>query len=106
MIEVEEFRCFIGWEVSLIFYGRDVFGLVGVFIDKGVLLEEFVVEVLLEDLVKFDVKLKNVGNEWLFKVIYVDDFGNVILNFEDYRRLREVEFFDFGLRILYFDIYG
>lgn len=105
-IEVEELRRFTGWEVSSTFHGRDVFGPAGALIDKGVSPEEFAVEVPLEDLVKLDVKPKNAGNEWLLKVIYVDDFGNVILNLEDYRRPREVELPDFGLRIPYLDTYG
>ncbi|MEO2151832.1 MAG: SAM hydroxide adenosyltransferase, partial [Thermococcus sp.] len=46
------------------------------------------------------------GELWVLKVIYVDDFGNVILNLEDYGRPEAVELPDFGLRIPYRETYG
>ncbi len=42
----------------------------------------------------------------MLKVIYVDDFGNVVLNLDDYKRPREVELPDFGMKIPYLDTYG
>ncbi|WP_209475467.1 SAM hydrolase/SAM-dependent halogenase family protein [Thermococcus stetteri] len=105
-IDVERLRRFTGWEVSSTFHGRDVFGPAGALIDKGISPEEFATEIPLESLIKFDIEPRKKGDSWILKVIYVDDFGNVILNLEHYRRPDEVELPDFGLKIPYLDTYG
>ncbi|MDK2915089.1 MAG: hypothetical protein PWQ79_2004 [Thermococcaceae archaeon] len=105
-IDMERLKRFTGWEVSSTFHGRDVFGPAGALIDKGVSPEEFSREIELESLIKLDVEPKKEGDTWLLRVIYIDDFGNVILNLEDYGRPREVELPDLGLKIPYLDTYG
>ncbi len=105
-IDYNKIKCFIDWEISSTFHGRDVFGPAGVLIDKGVSPEEFAEEIQLDSLVRLDVEPGREGDLWLLKVIYVDDFGNVILNLEDYGRPETIELPDFGLRIPYREAYG
>ena len=105
-IDLERIRRFTGWRVSSTFHGRDVFGPAGALIEKGVSPAEFAGEIPLESLVKLDLKPKREKGLWLLKVIYVDDFGNVILNLENYERPKAVELPDLGLRISYLDTYG
>jgi len=105
-IDFGRIRKFTGWKISSTFHGRDVFGPAGALIEKGVPPEEFAEEIPLDSLVKLDVEPKKENDLWVLKVIYIDDFGNVILNLENYGRPREVELPDFGLRIPYRDAYG
>jgi S-adenosylmethionine hydrolase len=105
-IDVEKLKRFTGWEISSTFHGRDVFGPAGALIDKGIPPEEFAHEVEIGSLVKLDVGPRKEGDAWLLKVIYIDDFGNVILNLEDYGRPSEVELPDFGIKVPYLDTYG
>ncbi|WP_297521539.1 S-adenosyl-l-methionine hydroxide adenosyltransferase family protein [Thermococcus sp.] len=105
-IDLERIRRFTGWRVSSTFHGRDVFGPAGALIEKGVSPAEFAGEIPLESLVKLDLKPKREGDLWLLRVIYIDDFGNVILNLENYERPKAVELPDLGLRIPYLDTYG
>ncbi|NJF25008.1 S-adenosyl-l-methionine hydroxide adenosyltransferase family protein [Thermococcus sp. Bubb.Bath] len=105
-IDVERLRHFTGWEVSSTFHGRDVFGPAGALIDKGIPPEEFAREIALESLVKLDVEPRKKGDFWLLKVIYIDDFGNVILNLKGYKMPSEVELPGFALRIPYLNTYG
>jgi len=105
-IDLERVRRFTGWRISSTFHGRDVFGPAGALIEKGVPPEEFADEIPFDSLIKLDVEPRREGDLWLLRVIYVDDFGNVILNLENYGRPREVELPDFGLRIPYLDAYG
>lgn len=105
-IDVEGLKRFTGWRISSTFHGRDVFGPAGALIEKGISPEEFAYEISLESIIKLDVEPRKEGDTWILKVIYVDDFGNVILNLEDYGRPKEVELPDFGLKIPYLDTYG
>ena len=105
-IDFERIKKFTGWRISSTFHGRDVFGPAGALIDKGVHPEEFAHEIPLDSLVKLDVEPKKEGDLWVLKVIYVDDFGNVILNLEDYGKPKAVELLDFGLKIPYRKTYG
>ncbi|WP_048148689.1 SAM hydrolase/SAM-dependent halogenase family protein [Palaeococcus ferrophilus] len=105
-IDVEKLKRFTGWEVSSTFHGRDVFGPAGALIDREISPEEFATEIPLESLIKLDVEPRKEGDTWILKVIYVDDFGNVILNLEDYGRPSEVELPDFNLKIPYLETYG
>ncbi|WP_456444238.1 SAM hydrolase/SAM-dependent halogenase family protein [Thermococcus sp.] len=105
-IDPERIRKFIGWRISSTFHGRDVFGPAGALIEKGVSPEEFASEIPLDSLVKLNLKPRKEGNIWHLRVIYVDDFGNVILNFENYGKPKAVELPDFGLRIPYHDTYS
>jgi len=105
-IDIERLRRFTGWRISSTFHGRDVFGPAGALIDKGVSPEEFADEISLDSLIRLDVEPRRKGDLWLLKVIYVDDFGNVILNLEDYGRPEAVELPDLDLRIPYLDAYG
>lgn len=105
-IDLERIKRFTGWRISSTFHGRDVFGPAGALIDKGVHPEEFANEVPLDSLIRLDVEPRREGDLWLLKVIYIDDFGNVILNLEDYERPKAVELPDFGLKIPYLDTYG
>ena len=105
-IDFKRIKKFTGWRISSTFHGRDVFGPAGALLDKGVHPEEFAEEIPLDSLVKLDVEPRREGDLWVLKVIYVDDFGNVILNLENYGRPKAVELPDFGLRIPYLDAYG
>ncbi|WP_297063571.1 S-adenosyl-l-methionine hydroxide adenosyltransferase family protein [Thermococcus sp.] len=105
-IDLERIKRFTGWRISSTFHGRDVFGPAGALIDMGVSPEEFAREIPLDSLVKLDLEPRREGDLWLLRVIYVDDFGNVILNLENYERPKSVELPDLGLRIPYLDTYG
>ncbi|NJE02555.1 S-adenosyl-l-methionine hydroxide adenosyltransferase family protein [Thermococcus sp. MV11] len=105
-IDFERIRRFTGWRISSTFHGRDVFGPAGALIERGVSPEEFAEEIPLDSLIRLDVEPKKEGEAWLLKVIYIDDFGNVILNLENYGRPKAVELQDFGLSIPYLDAYG
>ncbi|WP_457742093.1 SAM hydrolase/SAM-dependent halogenase family protein [Thermococcus sp.] len=105
-IEYERIRRFTGWEISSTFHGRDVFGPAGALIEKGVSPKEFAKEISLDSLVKLDLEPRKEDDLWLLRVIYIDDFGNVILNLENYERPKAVELPDFNLRIPYREAYG
>ncbi|NJE01537.1 S-adenosyl-l-methionine hydroxide adenosyltransferase family protein [Thermococcus sp. JdF3] len=105
-IDFERIRRFTGWRISSTFHGRDVFGPAGALIERGVSPEEFAEEIPLDSLIRLDVEPRKEGGAWLLKVIYIDDFGNVILNLENYGRPKAVELPDFGLSIPYLDAYG
>ena len=105
-IDPERIKRFTGWRISSTFHGRDVFGPAGALIEKGVPPAEFASEVPLDSLIGLNVEPRRKGDLWLLKVIYVDDFGNVILNLEDYGRPEAVELPDLGLRIPYLETYG
>ncbi len=105
-IDFERIRNFTGWRISSTFHGRDVFGPAGALIERGIEPEEFADEISLDSLIKLDVMPRREGDTWVLRVIYVDDFGNVILNLEKYGRPREVELPDFSLRVPYLKAYG
>lgn len=106
--EIDFYRVkrFTGWRISSTFHGRDIFGPVGALLDAGHSPGEFGREIDLDSLVRLEVEPKREGDVWKLKVIYIDDFGNVILNLENYGRPRAVEFPGFGLTIPYLDAYG
>lgn len=105
-IDFERIKHFTGWRISSTFHGRDVFGPAGALIDRGIPPEEFASEIPLDSLAKLDLEPRREGDTWLLRVIYVDDFGNVILNLENYERPKAVELPDLGIRIPYLDTYG
>ncbi len=105
-IDFERVKRFTKWEISSTFHGRDVFGPVGALLDAWVEPEKLGNEIPLESLIRLDVEPKREDDLWLLKVIYIDDFGNVILNLEGYERPREVELVDLRLRIPYLETYG
>ncbi|NJE10833.1 S-adenosyl-l-methionine hydroxide adenosyltransferase family protein [Thermococcus sp. MAR1] len=105
-IDLEKVKRFTKWEISSTFHGRDVFGPVGALLDAWIEPEKLGSEIPLESLIRLDIEPRKEDDLWLLKVIYVDDFGNVILNLEDYGRPREVELVDWGLKIPYLDTYG
>lgn len=97
-IDLERVKRFTKLEVSSTFHGRDVFGPVGALLDAGVGPEELGSEIPLKSLTLLDVAPRREGDLWVLKVIYVDDFGNLILNLEDYERPREVELIEGGVK--------
>ncbi|ASJ17425.1 hydroxide adenosyltransferase [Thermococcus chitonophagus] len=105
-IDLEKIRKFTGWKISSTFHGRDVFGPAAALIEKGIKPEEFAEETSPDSLVRLNIEPEVKGDVYTLTVIYVDDFGNVILNLENYERPREVELLDFGLKIPYLDTYG
>jgi len=105
-IDFERVKRFTKWEISSTFHGRDVFGPVGALLDAWVEPEKLGSEIPLESLIRLDIEPRMEDDLWLLKVIYIDDFGNVILNLEGYERPREVELVDRGLKIPYLDTYG
>lgn len=94
----------IGREISPTFHGRDVFGPVGALLDLGYEPTRLGMEMSLEDIIKLDLEPKQRNDSWILKVIYVDDFGNVILNLEDYKEPEYVEVK--GLKVPYRETYG
>ncbi|RLF91465.1 hydroxide adenosyltransferase [Thermococci archaeon] len=104
-IDFERIRKFTGWKISSTFHGRDIFGPAAALIDKGIGPEEFAKEIPLDSLLTLNLKPEVNDNVYTLTVIYVDDFGNVILNLENYERPKEVELVDFGLKIPYLDTY-
>jgi len=105
-IDLERVKLFTGREVSPTFHGRDVFGPVGVLIDSGLKPEKLGSEISLSSLTKLDVEPVWRGNLWDLRVIYVDDFGNVVLNLEDFGEPKAVELIDHNLRVPYLRTYG
>ncbi|WP_297090332.1 S-adenosyl-l-methionine hydroxide adenosyltransferase family protein [Thermococcus sp.] len=105
-IDFERVKHFTKWEISSTFHGRDVFGPVGALLDAWVEPEKLGNEIPLESLIRLDVEPRREDGLWLLKVIYIDDFGNVILNLEGYERPKEVELVDLRLRIPYLETYG
>ncbi|ASJ12998.1 SAM hydrolase/SAM-dependent halogenase family protein [Thermococcus thioreducens] len=105
-IDFEKVKRFTKWGISSTFHGRDVFGPVGALLDAWVEPDKLGSEIPLESLIRLDIEPRKEDDLWLLKVIYVDDFGNVILNLEDYGRPGEVELVDLGLKIPYLDTYG
>ena len=105
-IDPGRIRKFTGWRISSTFHGRDVFGPAGALIERGLSPEEFADEIPLNSLLRLDTGPKKENDLWLLKVIYIDDFGNVILNLENYGKPKEVELIDFGLKVPYLDTYG
>ncbi len=105
-IDPERIRCFTGWKISSTFHGRDIFGPAGALIEKGLSPEEFAKEIPLDSLIKQDLEPRREKDLWLLRVIYVDDFGNVILNIEGYEKPKAVELPELNLRIPYHEAYG
>ncbi|AEK73844.1 hypothetical protein GQS_09750 [Thermococcus sp. 4557] len=105
-IDFERIRRFTGWRISSTFHGRDVFGPAGALLDAGIEPGQIGTEIPLESLVRLNVEPRREGDYWLLTVLYIDDFGNVILNFENYGALRAVELPDLGVRVPYLDTYG
>ncbi|NJE29645.1 hydroxide adenosyltransferase [Thermococcus sp. 18S1] len=105
-IDFERIRRFTGWRISSTFHGRDVFGPAGALLDAGIEPGQIGTEIPLESLVRLDVEPRREGDDWLLTVLYIDDFGNVILNLENYGTLRAVELPDLGVRVPYLDTYG
>ncbi len=106
VIDFERIKRFTGWGISSTFHGRDVFGPAGALIEKGVSPEEFADEVPPDSLTRLDVEPGEEGGVWLLKVVYIDDFGNVILNLKNHGRPQEVKLPDFSLEIPYLVAYG
>ena len=105
-IDFERVKRFTKWEISSTFHGRDVFGPVGALLDAWVEPEKLGSEIPLESLIRLDVEPRREDDLWLLKVLYIDDFGNVILNLEGYERPERVELPDRGLKIPYLDTYS
>ena len=105
-IDLRKMEGIIGRKISPTFHGRDVFGPAGALLDLGYEPGKLGPEIDLETLIGLRVAPERVKDTWILKVIYIDDFGNLILNLEDYERPREIELIDFGLKIPYLDTYG
>ena len=105
-IDPEKVKHFTKWGISSTFHGRDVFGPVGALLDAWVEPEKLGSEIPLESLIRLDVEPRREGDTWLLRVIYIDDFGNVILNLEGYERPERVELPDLGIEVPYLDTYG
>jgi len=61
-------------------------------------------EIDLEKVIKLELEPKKLEDSWLLRVIYIDDFGNVILNIKNYERPKYVKIL--GRKIPYVDTYG
>jgi len=103
-INIKKIEAIIGRKVSSTFHGRDVFGPVGALLDLGYEPSRLGREISLDEIVKLDLKPVREEDKWILKVIYIDDFGNVILNLENYERPEYVEVK--GFKIPYLDTYG
>ena len=68
-------------DVSATFHGRDVFARIGAYLSEGMLLEEIGETTM--DHVQLDFGIVETGKDFISgKVIYIDDFGNVITNIQ------------------------
>ncbi|WP_148883554.1 SAM hydrolase/SAM-dependent halogenase family protein [Thermococcus aciditolerans] len=105
-IDFKRIRRFTGWRISSTFHGRDVFGPAGALLEAGIEPGQIGTEIPLESLVRLNVEPRREGDGWLLTVLSIDDFGNVILNLENYGTLRAVELPDLGVRVSYLDTYG
>ncbi|WP_456395930.1 SAM hydrolase/SAM-dependent halogenase family protein [Thermococcus sp.] len=105
-IDVKRMEGIIGRKVSSTFHGRDVFGPAGALLTLGYEPGRLGQEIDLESLNIIEVEPKRSGDTWLLRVIYIDDFGNVVLNLENYELPGEVELPDLGLRLPYLETYG
>ncbi|NJE26903.1 hydroxide adenosyltransferase [Thermococcus sp. MV5] len=103
-INLKKIEGIIGRPISSTFHGRDVFGPAGALLDLGYEPSRLGKELDLERIVKLDIEPKKKDNSWILKVIYVDDFGNVILNLEDYEKPEYIKIL--GKEILYLGTYG
>ncbi|GAB6101575.1 S-adenosyl-l-methionine hydroxide adenosyltransferase family protein [Thermococcus atlanticus] len=105
-IDVKRMEGIIGRKVSSTFHGRDVFGPAGALLTLGYEPGRLGQEIDLESLNIIEVEPKRSGDTWLLRVIYIDDFGNVVLNLENYELPGEVELPDLGLKLPYLETYG
>ncbi|WP_457752891.1 SAM hydrolase/SAM-dependent halogenase family protein [Thermococcus sp.] len=103
-IDIKKMEAIIGRKISSTFHGRDVFGPAGALLELGYEPSRLGKEISLDEIIKLDLEPKQKDGKWILKVIYIDDFGNVILNLEDYERPKYVEVG--GLKIPYLDTYG
>lgn len=103
-INIKKMEAIIGRKISSTFHGRDVFSPAGALLDLGYEPSRLGKEISLDEIIKLDLEPKQKDGKWILKVIYVDDFGNVILNLENYERPKYVEVK--GLKIPYLDTYG
>ncbi|ALM75382.1 SAM hydrolase/SAM-dependent halogenase family protein [Thermococcus barophilus] len=103
-IDIKKMEAIIGRKISSTFHGRDVFGPAGALLDLGYEPSRLGKEIHLDEIIKLDLEPKQKDGKWILKVIYIDDFGNVILNLENYERPKYVEVE--GLKIPYLDTYG
>ncbi|WP_456453631.1 SAM hydrolase/SAM-dependent halogenase family protein [Thermococcus sp.] len=105
-IDVKRMEGIIGRKVSSTFHGRDVFGPAGALLTLGYEPGRLGQEIDLESLNIIEVEPKRSDDTWLLRVIYIDDFGNVVLNLENYELPGEVELPDLGLKLPYLETYG
>ncbi|USG99550.1 S-adenosyl-l-methionine hydroxide adenosyltransferase family protein [Thermococcus argininiproducens] len=103
-INLKKIEGIIGRPISSTFHGRDVFGPAGALLDLGYEPSRLGKEIDLERIVKLDIEPKKKDNFWILKVIYIDDFGNIILNLEDYGKPEYIKIL--GKEILYLETYG
>ncbi|MCO6040823.1 SAM hydrolase/SAM-dependent halogenase family protein [Thermococcus alcaliphilus] len=103
-IDLKKMENIIGRKISSTFHGRDVFGPAGALLSLGYEPSRFGKEIDIESIIRLDLEPKKQEDYWLLKVIYIDDFGNVILNLENYERPKYVEIL--GRKIPYLDTYG
>ena len=103
-IDLRKMETIIGRKISSTFHGRDVFGPAGALLSLGYEPSKLGKEIDLGEIIKLDLKPKKLEDSWLLRVIYIDDFGNVILNLEKYERPKYVEIL--GRKIPYIDTYG
>ena len=103
-IDLRKMEGRIGRKISTTFHGRDVFGPAAALLELGYEPSCLGEEIDMESIIKLDLKPKKSGDDWLLKVIYIDEFGNVVLGLEDYEKPAYIEVK--GVRIPYRDTYG
>lgn len=103
-INLKKMEGIIGRGISPTFHGRDVFGPGAALLDLGYEPSRLGREIDPERVITLDLKPKRSGETWILKVLYVDEFGNVVLNLEDYGTTRYVEIE--GHRIAHVNTYG
>jgi len=103
-IDLQKMEAIIGRKISSTFHGRDVFGPAGALLSLGYEPSRFGKEIDLEKVIKLELEPKKEEDSWILSVIYIDDFGNVILNLENYEKPKYVEVL--GRRIPYIETYG
>ena len=103
-INLKKMEGIIGRKISPTFHGRDVFGPSAALLDLGYEPSRLGREIDLEKIVTLNLEPKKKMDSWTLKVLYVDEFGNVVLNLEEYGSIKYVEIE--GHRIPYANTYG
>ena len=89
-VNEKDLKKILGREISHTFHGRDVFAPVGAFLEIGYDPNKFSSPT--DQFKKLDLKPEKDGKKIQAKVIFVDDFGNIITNIKEFDEPSEIIF--------------